>query len=104
MSAKERKLMVLFYSIFSLGVLSILGTFYYAFCYQANRIQKSVSCNNVRTPKKDDLIFDNYYVICDNNKSYEIGFELYSKLIEGNDYIINFNELGGIYSINSQNK
>ena len=100
---KEKTIEILCYLMFSLMIISIFGIFIYAFGYQANKIQKSVSCKNVRTPKKDDLIFDNYYVICDNNKSYEIDFELYSKIIEGNDYIINFNELGGIYSIESSN-
>ena len=57
-----------------------------------------VVCNNVQKLYKDDVLFDNFYISC-NDETIEIGKELYVRIIEGEDYKITYNNLGGIYLV-----
>lgn len=55
-------------------------------------------CKNVQKLYKDDILFDNFYISC-NDKTIEIGKELYTRIIENKDYKIIYNQFGGIYKI-----
>lgn len=57
-----------------------------------------VMCKNVKKLYKDDILFDNFYISC-NNTTIEIGKELYTRIIENKDYKITYNDLGGIYLV-----
>ena len=57
-----------------------------------------VICKNVQKLYKDDILFDNFYISC-NDKTVEIGKELYTRIIENKDYKITYNNLGGIYLV-----
>lgn len=57
-----------------------------------------VICKNVQKLYKDDILFDNFYISC-NDATLEIGKELYTRIIENEDYKITYNNLGGIYSV-----
>lgn len=57
-----------------------------------------VICKNVQKLYKDDILFDNFYISC-NDKTIEVGKELYTRIIQGKDYKITYNNLGGIYLV-----
>lgn len=57
-----------------------------------------VICKNVQKLYKDDILFDNFYISC-NDKTIEVGKELYTRIIQDKDYKITYNNLGGIYLV-----
>ena len=56
-------------------------------------------CTNLKKFYKDDIFFDNFYVACDETINLEISPDLYTRLVEGENYKITFNKSGGLYSI-----
>lgn len=56
-------------------------------------------CTNLKKFYKDDIVFDNFYVACDEPINLEVSPELYTRLVDGENYKITFNKLGGIYLI-----
>ena len=75
------------------AIIFIIAFFlFYVMCQNSLEVSKEVSCNNVTTFYKDDLLLDNYYVTCDNGKSYEIFDPLiYASIEEGKSYKLGIN-------------
>ena len=57
-----------------------------------------VICKNVQKLYKEDILFDNFYISC-NDTTIEIGKELYTRIVENKDYKITYNNMGGIYLV-----
>ena len=57
-----------------------------------------VICKNVQKLYKDDILFDNFYISC-NDTTIEIGTELFARIVEGKDYKVTYNKMGGIYLV-----
>lgn len=55
-------------------------------------------CKNAQKLYKDDILFDNFYISC-NDTTLEISKELYTRIIENEDYKITYNKIGGIYLV-----
>lgn len=74
---------------------------FYQFYKEINIINKdsNLECLNVKVIEKDDILSDKYYIICNNDDTFRIDFELYARIVENEDYLIQFNNLGSIYSI-----
>lgn len=64
--------------------------------------KKITICKNVQKFYKDDILFDNFYVTCNDN-TLKIGPELYTRIIENSNYKIIWNKMGGIYKIERLN-
>ena len=47
-------------------------------------------CTNIKKFYKDDILFDNFYIACDEPINLEIGPELYTRIIEGKNYKIEY--------------
>ena len=56
-------------------------------------------CTNLKKFYKDDIFFDNFYVVCDEPINLEISPDLYTRLVEGENYKITYNKSGALYSI-----
>jgi hypothetical protein len=75
-------------------------SFVFWFSKQAETEDKynRVKCTNVKKMYKNDILFDNFYIACDESMTVEIDAELFVRIEEGQDYIITHNKLGGLYS------
>lgn len=76
------------------------------FSEQANTPdQKSATnCTNIKKLYKDDILFDNFYLSCDEPITVEVDAQLFSRIEEGKNYTVIFNSLGGVYSIERSDK
>lgn len=101
----EKVLKIIFYII----ILSFEIGFVVLMCIGFEENNKpdnnSISkCTNIKKFYKDDLLFDNFYIACDEPINLEIEPELYTRIEEGKNYIITFNKVGGLYSIVKENE
>lgn len=89
-------LSILGFGVFATPIWVLLCT-----CYEFKNTKPSdnvVICKNVQKLYKDDILFDNFYISC-NDKTIEVGKELYTRIIQDKDYKIIYNNLGGIYLV-----
>ena len=90
----------LFYLISLISIFAIGVMFMIAIDEQTKEDKDSIStCTNIKKFYKDDIFFDNFYIACDEPINREISPELYTRIVEGEDYIITFTKGGDIYSI-----
>ena len=87
--------LILYIVLFAFGIIFII-----AVDENTKEDKDSVStCTNIKKFYKDDIFFDNFYIACDEPINSEISPELYTRIVEGEDYIITFTKGGKIYSI-----
>jgi len=73
----------------------------YIFYKDTNTASNNIKiCNNVQKLYKDDILFDNFYISC-NDETIEIDKKLFTRVIEGKNYKITYNKNGGIYLVES---
>ena len=56
-----------------------------------NKENKIITCNNVKTFYKDNLLFDKFYITCDNGQTIEIRkADIFAKFQNGENYELHF--------------
>lgn len=90
----------LFYLVLFIGMFVLAVVFMVGINESTKEDKDSVStCTNIKKFYKDDVLFDNFYIACDEPINLEISPELYTRIVEGKNYIITFTKGGDIYSI-----
>lgn len=90
----------LFYLVLFIGMFVLAFVFMVGINESTKEDKDSVStCTNIKKFYKDDIFFDNFYIACDEPINREISPELYTRIVDGEDYIITFTKGGDIYSI-----
>lgn len=90
----------LFYLVLFIGMFVLAFVFMAGINESTKEDKDSVStCTNIKKFYKDDIFFDNFYIACDEPINREISPELYTRIVDGEDYIITFTKGGDIYSI-----
>ena len=90
----------LFYLVLFIGMFVLAFVFMAEINESTKEDKDSVStCTNITKFYKDDIFFDNFYIACDEPINREISPELYTRIVDGEDYIITFTKGGDIYSI-----
>lgn len=90
----------LFYLVLFIGMFVLAVDFMAGINESTKEDKDSVStCTNIKKFYKDDIFFDNFYIACDEPINREISPELYTRIVDGEDYIITFTKGGNIYSI-----
>ena len=101
----ENILKIIFYIIIISFEIGLIVLMYIVFEENSKPDNNSISkCTNIKKFYKDDLLFDNFYIACDEPINIEVKPELYTRIVEGENYIITFNKTGGLYSIVKENK
>lgn len=94
----ENIIIFIFYTL----LFSVPVSFLIMFNNGLKESKKFTICKNVQKLYKDDILFDNFYITC-NDKTLKIDPELYTRIIEDNHYKIIWNKIGGIYKIERLN-
>ena len=90
----------LFYLVLFIGMFVLAVVFMIGINENTKEDKDNVStCTNIKKFYKDDILFDNFYIACDEPINREITPELYTRIVEGENYIITFTKGGDIYSI-----
>ena len=88
----NEKLLDIIYIIVIILVISSIFGFMYWFGIASDTPDKTniKECTNVKKLYKDDILFDNFYIACDEPINLEVSPELYTRIIEGKNYIITY--------------
>lgn len=91
---------VIFCISFYTGLIIILVLFIANF-HQLGNVDKNsrTSCTNIRKFYKDNIIFDKFYIACDEGFTGNITANQYTSIEEGENYTIMFTNGGRIYSL-----
>ena len=97
---KEDKIYMVVLLFLVIGIGSLFSIFIKGIDENSKEDKDSIStCTNIKKFYKDDIFFDNFYIACDEPINREISPDLYTRIEEGENYIITFTKGGDIYSI-----
>ena len=97
---KDRLLNILVYFVCFLFIIIVSMLFIKILDNSTTPDKENIKqCTNLKKFYKDDIFFDNFYVACDEPINLEISPDLYTRLVEGENYKITFYKSGDLYSM-----